>query len=335
MDELRKYILQPIINVFKFHKFKVFFLFLCTLLFAVLMFPFNEIADIVSAQISKATRNQVQVSFDDLGLSFYPFGISAKDVYILTPRASAPLFIEQAYISPSLLSLLSLKPGGTLTAKNIFGGDIHASLTNLGRGGAQNKDSKLIGLQLNFNSVDFDEVMSWLKSPAKLSGDLSGKVDLRFDMMAYEQPRGEFNINGQNVRLPGSISMQGMDMMLPEGVLKKLVLAGKIQNGDLSLTQGQLGQPNDVIYGKVKGKMALNTRRAGAGIMLVPGAYDFSFDLNFSEDAESKLGTMLGTVLLNNKGGRSETLNGGARYIFSVSGFPNGVPKFLPLNQFD
>lgn len=334
MEDLRKHILQPIINVFKFHKFKIFLVFVMTCVFFIALFPYKEISDIISAQINKATRNQVQVSFEDIGLSFYPFGVSAKNVYISTPGLTTPLFVKRAYISPSILSILSLKPGGSFTAEDIWGGNITATLTNLGQGHSNNKDSKVARIQLSLDKVNMAELLGWMKAPAKISGQISGKADIRLDMMAFEHPRGSFSFNGVRVGLPGVISMQGMDLLLPEGELKRVVFNGQLQNGNLRITEGTLGQPSDVIYGKVKGEMGLTTRKAGAGIAMVPGEYNFSLDLNFNKDAESKLGTMIGTVLLNNKGGRSTTLDGGARYMFSVSGYPRGAPSFQPLNQF-
>ncbi|MCO5113879.1 MAG: type II secretion system protein GspN [Bdellovibrionaceae bacterium] len=334
MEDLRTYILQPIINVFKFHKFKIFLVFFFTLIFIVVMFPYREISEIISNQISKATRNQVQMSFEDIGLSLYPFGISAKNVYIATPNLTTPLFVQRVYITPSILSLLSLKPGGSFRAENIWGGNITATLTHQGQGHSNNKDSKVARIELALDKIDVGEVLNWMQAPAKLSGKISGKSDLRLDLMALDHPRGSFNFSGTNVELPSVISMQGMDLMLPEGQFKRLALVGQLQNGKMNLTEGALGQPNDVIYGKVKGQMDLTTRKMGASITFVPGPYDFNFDLNFNKDAESKLGTMIGTVLLNNKGGRSATLDGGARYIFSLSGYPRGVPSFQPLNQF-
>lgn len=334
MEDLRKYILQPIINVFKFHKFKMFLVLLFTVIFIVAMFPYKEISDIISNQISKATRNQVQMSFEDLGLSLYPFGISAQNVYIATPALTTPLFVKRIYISPSILSLLSFKPGGSFRAEDIWGGNITATLTHQGQGHSNNKDSKVARIELALDKVHIGELLEWMKAPAKMTGHISGKADLRLDLMAYDHPRGTFNLSGANVELPSVISMQGMDLMLPEGQFRRLALVGQLQNGKMNLTEGTLGQPNDVIYGKVKGQMDLTTRKMGASVTFVPGPYDFSFDLNFGKDAESKLGTMVGTVLLNNKGGRSATLDGGARYIFSISGYPRGIPSFQPLNQF-
>lgn len=334
MDAISKYITQPIINVFKFHKFKVFFLMMSTMAFFVVMFPYGEISEIISAQINKATRNQVQVSFSDLRLSLIPFGISATDMYVLTPQLKTPLYIKKAHISPSILSFLSFKPGGSVKAEDFLGGDVTATLTNLGQGTSKNKNSKMVRLQLNFSRLQLSQTMEFFKIPAQLSGALSGKADIRLDTKAFEQPRGNFSLNGQKIGLPGSISLQGMDLILPEGELKRINVNGELQNGNLKFTEGVLGQPSDVIYGKIRGQMELSTRSVGSSFAFVPGSYNFNFDLNFDKQAEQKLGTMIGTILLNNKGGRSEALDGGARYIFSVSGYPRGMPNFQPLNQF-
>jgi len=56
---------------------------LSALLFIVFLFPFNDLSDLISRQVSLATRNSVFVQFGTLDLSFFPqLGAQAEQVYV-------------------------------------------------------------------------------------------------------------------------------------------------------------------------------------------------------------------------------------------------------------
>jgi type II secretion system protein N len=334
MDNLRIYFLNPLINVFKFHKFKIFFVFLMTLVFYILFFPYYQLSGLIESQISKASRGQTQVSFNDLSLSLMPFGISAKNVSIFTPQMPSPLFIEKAYIRPSIADLLRFKKGGVLIAENIWGGNLTFQFSDLGQGNSKNKEAGMINLKASFSDINLNKLASWYKAPFNTKGTMSGQFDITLDQKAFEQPIGQFQIKGSKVQLPSSVKVMQMDLLLPEGGFKTIDIKGKLAAGQFNLLESTLGVPSDVIYGKLKGSMGLTFISLGGRLSPRPSQYDFAMDLNLDKKTEQKIGTLLTTVLLNGKGGKSPTVDGGARYLLSVKGYPGSNPNIEPLAIF-
>lgn len=334
MEDLNKYFLQPVLNIFKFHKFKIFFVILLTLIFYILFFPYHQLSNIIESQVSKASRGQVQVSFSDLSLSVFPFGISAKNVSLYTPQMPSPLFIEKAYIRPSIGDLLKFKKGGVLTAENIWGGNLTVQFSDLGQGTSKNKLSEMVRLNLNFNQINLSKFANWMKAPFSTSGSLAGQINLTLDQKAFEQPVGQIAIKGSKVKLPSVIKIMQMDLTLPEAEWKTLDIQAKLAAGQLTLAESTLGVPSDAIYGKMKGSMALSIVSLGGRLSPRPSQYDFAVDLNLDKLTEQKIGTLLGTVLLNGKGGKSPTVDGGSRYLLGLKGFPGSNPNIEPLATF-
>lgn len=334
MENLRTYILTPILNIFKFHKFKIFFVFFLTIVFYVLFFPYHQLSGIIEGQISKASRGQTQVSFSDLSLSIVPFGISANKVSVYTPQMPSPLFIDRAYIRPSIADLLRFKNGGVLKAENIWGGNLTFQFSELGQGNSKNKESQMMRLVADFDGINLNKFATWFKAPFSTSGRLKGKMDLTMDQKGIEQPNGSFEIQGSKVKLPSTVKVMQMDLLLPEGELKTLNFKAKLAAGQLTLQESTLGAPSDVIHGKVKGFMGLSFVPMGGRIAPRPSQYDFSIDLNLDKKTEQKIGTLLTTVLLNGRGGKSPTVDGGSRYLLGIKGFPGSNPNIVPLASF-
>lgn len=334
MDALKNYLITPLLNTFRFHKFKMFFVVFFTFLFYIVFFPYNQLSTFIENQISKSSRGQTQVSFDDLKLSLFPFGVSASDIYVFTPQMPSPLYIKKVYARPSFSDLLRFKTGGVFIAKDLLGGDLQLQISNLGQGTSKNKASKMIQISAELGNLDLAKTSTWFKAPINTGGKLSGDIDLTLDQMAYDQPKGRFNFQGKNILLPGTVKVQNMDLVLPEGQFKKVNVEAKIQDGQLVFQESTLGQPSDVIYGKFKGYIGLNARNLGGRLSVQPTNYEIPLDLNLDKQTEQKIGTLLTTILLNGQGGKSPTVDGGARYLFSVKGYPGSNPSFQPINSF-
>ena len=57
------------------NKFKFVVLLFSTVVFAFILFPFDDLSDLVSTQVSKATSGRVYVQFDHMNLSLLPLGL--------------------------------------------------------------------------------------------------------------------------------------------------------------------------------------------------------------------------------------------------------------------
>ncbi len=334
MDNLRTYILDPILNIFRFHKFKIFFVLFATIIFYVLFFPYHQLSSLIENQISKSSRGQLQVSFTDLSLSIVPFGISAENVSIFMPSLPSPLFVKKAYIRPSIADLLRFKKGGVLIAENMWGGLLNLQFSDLGQGTSNNKQAQMVRIGARFENIDLNKLANWYKAPFSTAGSISGQINMTLDQKAFEQPEGAFSIQGSNIKLPSTVKVMQMDLVLPSGRWKSLDLKGKIAAGQFTLLESRLGAPSDVINGRIKGNMGLTFRSLGGRLTPRASQYDFSLDLNLDKVSEQKIGTLLSTVLLNGKGGKSPTVDGGARYLLGLKGFPGSSPNIEPLSAF-
>ncbi len=334
MEGLRTYIINPFLNLFRFHKFKMFFVVVLTLIFFVLFFPYYQLSSLIEAQISKASRGQTQVSFSDLGLSLFPLAITAKDISIYAPQMPSALFIEKAYARPSISALLRFKFGVSVSATNIFGGNLSFNYSELGQGTSKNKESQMFQIDAKLDQIDIIKLASWFKAPFSTGGKLSGSFDFKADNKAFEQPLGAFQFVGQRVQLPSTIKVMNTDLLLPEGEFKKIDLKGRIANGQLTIAESVFGLPSDVVYGKIKGSLGLTFTSMGGRLTPRPSQYDFSLDLNLDKITEQKIGTLITALLLSGKGGKSPTVDGGARYLLNLKGFPGSSPTIEPIASF-
>ena len=334
MDLLRTYLLDPITNTLKNHKLKILFLLMMTLAFYVVFFPYYQLTGIIESQISKSSRGQTQVSFSNLSLSLLPFGVSAEKISVFTPQMPSPLFIDKAYIRPSIADLLRFKHGGVLVANGVLGGDLNFKFSNLGQDISKNKNSQMVSIDADFSDLNLNNLAEWFKAPFQTAGKLSGDLDFKIDKTAIEQPQGTFQFSGRNVVLPDSVKLQGMELLLPEGQFKSLNISGRMANGQVTLKESTLGAPSDVIYGKTKGSLGISVTSMGGRLVPRTTSYDISLDLNFNKVMEKEIGSLFTTFLPNGNRLKSATVDGGARYLMSIKGYPGQNPNIEPLSTF-
>src|SRR4051812_29728975 len=106
-----KTILESINNLFRNHKLKILVIISAFLFFLITLFPFRDIGDLITSQISEATQNQVYVDFKDLGLTLFPQpGLKMEGVTIDNPMFPT-LAAENLFVSTSLLGLITFRPG--------------------------------------------------------------------------------------------------------------------------------------------------------------------------------------------------------------------------------
>ena len=334
MNELKTYIIDPLINILRYHKFKMIFLLFTTFIFYIILFPYYLLTPMIQDQINRGSRGQSQISFEDLGLSFNPLGISAKNIYITSSQTLTPLYIGRAYILPSLVDFLSFKSGFHIMAKDFLGGSLRFYFARLGQGTSKNKKSKMVRLQADFKSVKPQALAEWLKAPLTTGGELSGSFDLDIDLAAFEKPKGQFKLTGEKIKLPKSIKIMQMDLSLPEGELKKLNIQGFTKNDQLTIKESSIGESSDIIHGKFKGLITFRSKGFGGQLKIRPTDYNLSMDLVLSKETEEQVGNLLSKIFLGSQDGKSPTVDGGARYILSVAGFPGKAPEIKPLSSF-
>jgi hypothetical protein len=91
------------------------------IIFVFILFPFGDLSDFISAKVSSMTGNQVYLQFDKLNINPLTSSIGLSNVLFETKQIDN-LNIKNLTVVPSILALISKKPGGQITAEGLFSG---------------------------------------------------------------------------------------------------------------------------------------------------------------------------------------------------------------------
>ena len=328
--------------LFKRHKLKAFSIFAFAAAFAFLIFPYGDLADLLTRKVSEATGGAVFLDVDAMSLSFWPPGAELDRVTLETPSMPA-ISLASLAVSPSVSSLLALRLGGSLAARGLFKGDVEASYAQ----GKKTKSGERVHVvDASLSGVNLSGVNDFLRSMAaapgafggdpmaamqgqllgslnlkgSASGTMSASVDPRFD----EPPTGAFNLDLKNFSA-NLTSLLGMDL-----IFERAAVVGRLSEGKLKVEKADLGSAKDEISLKAKGSMDLAFVAAGGGSARpIPGAYDFNVTLRASDAATRRLGLILDSIVA--QGAKVEKSAGSSTYKFrALSGGAGGLPRYLP-----
>lgn len=279
------------VDIFRFHKLKIAFAFVSFLFFLLVLFPFDDMSDFVTAQVAKMTQNQIFLKFSDPGLSIFPApGLKLKDVYVETPYAP-PLKADALSISPSLSSLLAFKTGVSLDAQSILGGDISMSAYS-----SKMKDNNQPSQKISIDAEDLDvqQVSQLAGSPVRFKGRIGLTSEAEIDLTWKEQPLAKITINGKSIQVPPDTvpTMMG-PLALPDLTFSKLEIEGELKQGKFIIEKGVLGSEQDDLNGTITGEISVSVQNNGGNPTFVPGAYDLKLRLNVRETLEKKVGLFL------------------------------------------
>jgi type II secretion system protein N len=303
------------------------FAFFCFLMFLVLLFPFDDLSDLITEMVAKNTQNQVFLSFDKLGLKILPPGVRMENVTVDT--AFMPTLKTNALaLSPSIAGFLSFRPGFVASASGLFSGDL--SLTyKTGKEVADGVNFQLV--DLGVSDVNLQEVSRFGSLPLELNGQGDAQISAEVDPGFGKQPTGDYEIELKKVRIPPATLSTAMGPIdLPNMEFSGIKLKGRMVAGDFFLEEATLGKPGDGISGRIKGRIRVTLARVGNQVVPRFGAYQFKFDLTFDRAAAQNFGLFLGFY------DKYKTLTGnGSRYAFQLSGSALGAPPTdQPLTSF-
>lgn len=283
--------LQKIVDVFKFHKKKIFLFLAAIVVFLVLLFPYDDLGDIVTQKVSELTQKQVYLQFDEMGFSLYPQpGIRLEKVYV--ESAFAPtLKLGALAIAPSLRSLLSFKPGVSVYAEDFLGGNIQAST----RGGEESSKGTLRQIvNINLDKPQLGEILKLAAAPIKLNGDLNGDIQLDIDPDFADQPSGEINAQIDRFELPSSsIPTPIGPLSLPGLKISSIQLAARITKGEIFIDRLILGNSRDELNGQIKGRIRVNFRKRGVQLTAQCRDYELTVNLKTLPSLQKKAGLFL------------------------------------------
>lgn len=314
--------MNGIILSFRFlfaNKWKIILTVWFSLIFIFILFPFNDLNDLISAQISKLTQNKVFVQFEEMHLN--PFGpkISLNKIFVETGSMPA-ITTDELSVSPSIFSLISKQPEGTVTASGLFKGDLEIHLKSGPKSEQGVARSKLDIQAKNLSIKDMREIA---QVPLALRGTLNLNATALADLTLTEQPEAEMNLTIQKFEMPsGSISMADMGRVnVPEIKFTNVELKGKLSNGKFVIETGKLGTNKDELYGDIKGDLTLTFQNQNGQVVPFVGGYNI--DLNLKASAAFKERAKFFLTFLD---GYKTELPDGTQYKFKIQAAAAGMP---------
>lgn len=315
-------------KIFKFHKKKLFLVLVSSLFFSLVLFPYDDLADVLTVQVSKLSNNQVFLQFERLGIDFFPSpGISLEQVEIETPQL--PLIkAEELTLSPSIAGLLTFKPGVVARAKGFLEGDVSLKVKS---GEKVEDDVYRKELELKVASLELSHLKELVEIPVKVSGRANLYSTLNIDPSFRDQPQGEIELTTGELKLPPStIPTYYGPLSLPAFNWSQVKIKGRIVGGKFIIELAELGDSKDSLNGQLKGSIdvMINARSGNTTPQL--GAYELKLKLNVTKSAQESLSLFLG-ILDNYK---TATLTG-STYSVRISGARFGVnPSISALSSF-
>jgi type II secretion system protein N len=304
--------------VLRHEKKKIFIFGLFILFFLVVLFPFSDLSDFVTAQISKATNNQVFVQFRSPGLSLFPgVGFELKEVHLETSFLP-PIKARSVTVSPSLLGLLTFRPGVKLNVSQVLGGNVDLSLQKANLNGKPGQ-----AVSLDTEGVELSQVLELTSSHFPVSGKMNLTASAEIEPTFVDPPTAQveaqinkFDLSSDTIATPlGPLN-------LPPLSLKQINLKGELREGRFLIDQFVAGQPGDELSANVKGRMEV---RVQPGPFVQPGAFDLEVRISAKESFKQKAGLFLSFLNSYQKPGP----NGTTVYAFRIKGSSFNAPPNL------
>lgn len=288
-------VLNAIKNLFRYHKLKIVAVFVFAVLFAVLIFPYSDLTDLITVKVADATNNQVYFQADSLHFSLIPGpGAKMENVVIETPTLPT-IQAGSVAVSPSLLSLVTMSPSFTARAENIFKGNVDLAVSPNGK--TKSGEVKQ-AIDLNADQVALNALSEFLRGmnmgDLRLQGAMNLQTGMVIDPSFQDQPNGTVNVKVNNFIYPArSIDIGLGPIQVPEVKLQQVLGKAVMKDGRLTFDQLQLGSESDELNGSVTGDMGVTMRRTPAGVMPELGSYNLKVALNVSSNFQKRASLFL------------------------------------------
>lgn len=314
MDQLKK-----VFSLIAAHKGKFVLSFFSMIVFIFVLFPFDDLGDLVSGQISKLTQNQVYLQFDHLEMNTFPTPGVALDAVYLETRGFPPIKVTSLILTPSISALISQKPAGSLVAEGILGGRVEASIGGAPKSDTGTERNKII---LRAESLNLSDLREFASLPMTLKGRLNLDTEAIADLSFTEQPDVDVVLKIDRFELPpANVQTMMGPITLPDLKLGSVEIKGRLSAGNLIIEEGKIGRDGDEVLGTVKGKMGLTIQNRGGNIAPILGGYQLDIDLRIRKSFEDRASLFLGFISQY-----KTALPDGGRYAFKL----NAANPMLP-----
>jgi type II secretion system protein N len=317
------------------NKSKIFMLILTVIVFVFLLFPFNELGDLVSSQVSKLSGNQLSVQFDRMSLNLIPIGLQLGQVRI-DPANMSSLTMSELSVHPSLAGLISQKPYGSIIAEGLFNGNIKVQV---GSAPKTEKGTERQSIQISAQKISLSQIRQMANLPLSLKGNISLETIALADLALAEPPEiselnlviNQFEIASSTILMPVPGSMDPNDQIevtIPGLKLSRLELKGRLSDGKFYIESCQIGKPGDEVVGQLKGTWNIDFINSGGRITPHFGAYDLQLDIKLNKSFQEKASSYLSLV----ENYKNQLSDGTSQYKIRLSGANSSSFKHQPLN---
>jgi type II secretion system protein N len=319
-------------NLIRFHKGKAVLALLFALIFGVLMFPYDDLGDLITTKISDATGGAWYIQFDRMGLGLFPPGVKTENVSIES-SALPTINADSLELTPWIMGAITAKTGLKVDASGLFKGNLSLDYRE---GEKLKSGERAKDVVVRAESLSLPLLTDFLRSGGILNMALQGSLGLdsalNIDPVFDRQPSGDLGLQIAGLQLPSqSFNTQMGPVQTPSLKLGKVALQAKMGDGKLNIEDLSFGGPNEDMTGKIKGELGIAIRRDAGGVRPQVGAYDLRIDMTVKKsfiDTGSKTGAGLAFMLIEKF--KQETPQG-VRYAFRVKATsPAMPPEFLP-----
>lgn len=304
--------LRQLIKLIREGKGKIFVMVLSVLIFVFVLFPFDDLSDLISSQVSKLSNNSVYVQFEKLKMSLFPQpGVKMDQVFIESIRTPA-LSAQELVITPSIAGIIAQKPYGHVSAKGLLKGDVDV---HVGKGTRTENGVERQRIEVTAKKIALHDLRELANLPVLLKGQLNLETTAMADLTFQEQPDVELDLSISKFELPPSnVNTPMGPLTLPDLKLSTVELKGRLAAGRFVIETGTIGKPGDELYGTIKGNIGLNIVNRGGFFSHQIGAYNFEVDLKTKRSFQDRAALFLTFI----DGYKTPTTEG-AQYKFKVS----------------
>ena len=232
-------------TIFKYSGYVAFGLFIF-FFFTFLNFPYNKLKDRFFTQIEQ--QSGLAIDADELRTTM-TLGIVLTGVTVTHRTLDIPtIHIDHLKVSPSLLSLMTLRPkiGFQMGLKQ---GELSGFFQ------AKGIQKQRFGLDMEEIQIKSDLIKQ--QTNLDISGLLNGDIEMEGNLQNIGSIEGTTQIRLNNFTI-GKTAV--MNMGIPEIKLSKVVLDGNLKQQKFTVQKLELGGPTEDLEASAKGDIAVNPR---------------------------------------------------------------------------
>lgn len=307
--------MERVIQLFRMlkqNKGRIAVMLLSAIVFLLVLFPFDDLSDLISSQVSKVTNNSVYLQFDRLKMSLFPQpGMKLDNVFIEAARVPA-ITTSELVITPSVTGLIQQKPFGHVSAKGFLKGDVDLQVS---KGSRSDNGVERQKVELKVKKMSLHDLRELANLPVLLKGQLNLETTALADLSFQEQPEVELTLNINQFELPPSnVNTPMGPLTLPDLKISSVELKGRLAAGRFIIETGTIGKNSDELSGSIKGNIGLTISNNGGRFAPQVGAYNFDIDLRTKRSFQDRAALFLTFI-----DGFKTPLADGSQYKFKVS----------------